>query len=392
MPTSKEKRESNRLNSLKSTGPKTQEGKDRSKANSYKHGLTGAGVVLPPEEAAEVDALADTLVAEMNPGCTLGRILLRQTALYAVRVDRAAASQSACTALLVRHAVEQFDDLLQAAPEAELEQLTAHPATAARRLHQSIPGLRLVVRCWQGLLDDLAVPGRWQYLHWERVENLMGRRPHEIPRSRLGGLARAVLGDFSDLGPDDGAGLDGPERRAWAAERLTGLIAARVVELEGRLARCDTAALEQDRAEAAQRALFDPSPEAALARKYGGTNQRFLFRCLKEYREVEAAAAAARKAAEAEAEARKAAAEAEAAARKAAAEAEAQAGGARKVDGKTNEGTISDKLASFFPAHVPVAPAPSAGPPGSPVRWVTGPPEAPGTVCGGRFCASQPPG
>ena len=36
-------------------GPKTEAGKARSRANSYKHGLTGAGVVLPIEESAEVE-------------------------------------------------------------------------------------------------------------------------------------------------------------------------------------------------------------------------------------------------------------------------------------------------------------------------------------------------
>ena len=37
----------NRANALKSTGPRTVEGKEASRANAYKHGLTGSGTVLP---------------------------------------------------------------------------------------------------------------------------------------------------------------------------------------------------------------------------------------------------------------------------------------------------------------------------------------------------------
>ena len=44
----------NLANSLRSTGPKSTSGKEASRSNSYKHGLTGSGIVLPEREAAEV--------------------------------------------------------------------------------------------------------------------------------------------------------------------------------------------------------------------------------------------------------------------------------------------------------------------------------------------------
>jgi hypothetical protein len=49
----------NQINALRSKGPVTEEGKRASRANSLKHGLSGAGVVLPAEETALVrDRLA----------------------------------------------------------------------------------------------------------------------------------------------------------------------------------------------------------------------------------------------------------------------------------------------------------------------------------------------
>ena len=55
----------------------------------------------------------------------------------------------------------------------------------------------------------------------------------------------------------------------------------------------DGAAAARARAGAADRALFDTSPEAILARKYEAATERSLFRTLREFREVEAEAATA---------------------------------------------------------------------------------------------------
>ena len=46
--------QANRLNALRSTGPRTGEGKERSRENALKHGMAGAGVVRLEDEAEEV--------------------------------------------------------------------------------------------------------------------------------------------------------------------------------------------------------------------------------------------------------------------------------------------------------------------------------------------------
>ena len=58
--------------------------------------------------------------------------------------------------------------------------------------------------------------------------------------------------------------------------------------------------IELDRSEAGARALFDPSKEATLARRYESEAHRGFFKALKEFRQAEAEAAAR---AEAEADA-----------------------------------------------------------------------------------------
>jgi hypothetical protein len=53
MPCSPARLLANQTNARLSTGPKTVEGKARSRGNALKHGLTGQGVVLPDEASAE---------------------------------------------------------------------------------------------------------------------------------------------------------------------------------------------------------------------------------------------------------------------------------------------------------------------------------------------------
>ena len=54
MAASEARTRANRQNALKSTGPRTPEGKERSRRNAFKHGLTGQGVALPEEDQAEI--------------------------------------------------------------------------------------------------------------------------------------------------------------------------------------------------------------------------------------------------------------------------------------------------------------------------------------------------
>ncbi|WP_435016219.1 hypothetical protein TA3x_003783 [Tundrisphaera sp. TA3] len=108
MPATPAQIEANRKNALKSTGPASEEGKARSRANSLKHGMTGAGVVLPKEDAAEVERLADAFRAELKPEGEVGEALVRRMAVHVVRMDRAVVQESAALSTHVREAKEAF--------------------------------------------------------------------------------------------------------------------------------------------------------------------------------------------------------------------------------------------------------------------------------------------
>ena len=122
MPASEAQIRANRANSAKSTGPKSTQGKMVSRANSYKHGLTGEGAVLPELEAAEVDRRAEALFNEFRPSGELGVALVYQAALMSVRMEMCAKHLNRTTTTRVRQALAEYD-VPEGISEAEFERL-----------------------------------------------------------------------------------------------------------------------------------------------------------------------------------------------------------------------------------------------------------------------------
>ena len=76
--TSEKKKEANRRNALKSTGPRTPEGKDAVRRNALKHGLLSQEVLLPGEDADVLRELNEGLKAELQPVGVLENRLVDQ--------------------------------------------------------------------------------------------------------------------------------------------------------------------------------------------------------------------------------------------------------------------------------------------------------------------------
>ena len=129
MPASEARIAANRANALKSRGPVTPEGKDASRRNALKHGLTGEGVVLPEALAAEVDRLEAAFTRDFQPADELGRILIRRLALMAARMDRHGEHQGAAWDEHVHQALVDFDE------EWPEEEGPPDPIRARMRLH-----------------------------------------------------------------------------------------------------------------------------------------------------------------------------------------------------------------------------------------------------------------
>lgn len=79
----------NRANAQGSTGPRTPEGKERSKYNATRHGLSGKLVVAPGEDPSGYDRLLQELMASYNPANAAESILVEEIAQNFWRLQRA---------------------------------------------------------------------------------------------------------------------------------------------------------------------------------------------------------------------------------------------------------------------------------------------------------------
>ena len=78
----------NRANSLHSTGPRTDSGKQRSSLNALRHGLTAASPVLPSEDQAAFDAHRRGFFDEYQPATPSESQLVQELADTSWRLNR----------------------------------------------------------------------------------------------------------------------------------------------------------------------------------------------------------------------------------------------------------------------------------------------------------------
>jgi hypothetical protein len=81
--------ESNRRNAEKSTGPKTQSGKQRSSQNAVRHGLTAETVIGPLEDPADYQAFEQAVTAAYDAETAVERELVLRLASLLWRLRRA---------------------------------------------------------------------------------------------------------------------------------------------------------------------------------------------------------------------------------------------------------------------------------------------------------------
>src|SRR5262245_3540892 len=86
--------EANRRNALRSTGPRTEEGKQRSRQNAVRHGLTAETVVVALEDAEDYQAFEAAVIADYDARTAVERELVLRLASLLWRIRRSTAIET----------------------------------------------------------------------------------------------------------------------------------------------------------------------------------------------------------------------------------------------------------------------------------------------------------
>ena len=278
----------NRANAQKSTGPRTEAGKARSRANALKHGLTGAGIALPGEDAAAIEVMFLQAQEEFAPATLAGMRLVRDVAALWVRQDRARQLETRALAARARRASIDFDRGRSDRADWLLDNIEANPRAYRRALLAMPEGVDRLVDGMAMLLDDLnGAAAVWTPAHHKRLDALLGYRVADLPVNRPTRFSKAVMGDYSAIGVAEIADVPDEERLAWAIEHLLEVIGAEVARLAEHRAAFDPEQLAADRADAIALESLDPGKDGALAQRYLSAAARDLSRTLRDLHLVE---------------------------------------------------------------------------------------------------------
>ena len=93
--TSPKQIDANRRNALKSTGPITPEGKERSRRNAVRHGLTAETVIAVLENSEDYEAFEAAVISDYNVETAVERQLVLRLASTLWRLRRATSMETA---------------------------------------------------------------------------------------------------------------------------------------------------------------------------------------------------------------------------------------------------------------------------------------------------------
>ena len=253
----------NRENAKRSTGPKTPEGKARSRANSLKHGLCSTVVVA--EDLDLVRQRTHDWTKALKPQNTFQAWLVGEIAILSIRIDRGERMERR---LRDRHSLRAEVDW----DEGRRQGVEALGATIGRKPGEVVEALRRTPRGCDWLI------GRWAMLACSA--DARGAWTPEQAR-----LAFDLLGTPAEVRDDHppGTAIDREGRITGPGENPAAVARLRIAELEQR--REAVAGLDQADQALAVADLFDESnAELKRLRRYEATLHTRLRWCMTQLR------------------------------------------------------------------------------------------------------------
>ena len=179
----------NRRNALKSTGPTTEEGKEHSRCNAVRHGLTAETVIADLEDADDYQAFEATVIGDYDAQTAVERELVLRLASVLWRLRRAIGIESGIFESVTEESTKEDDPHSGGAPATNrLYVVTAMPPRDAR-VQQDVPLKTAIADRFLRLADLPTLPldrlSRYEHLLWRQarqlvitIESLRRRKQH----------------------------------------------------------------------------------------------------------------------------------------------------------------------------------------------------------------------
>jgi hypothetical protein len=172
--------DANRRNALKSTGPTTPEGKERSRCNAVRHGLSAETVIADLEDAEDYQAFEAAVIADYDAQTAVERELVLRLASVFWRLRRAIGIESGIFESMTEESAKEDDPLSGGArvksASDRLYVVRAMPPQDARA-QQDVPLKAAIAHRFLRLAELPTFPldrlSRYEHLLWRQARQLV---------------------------------------------------------------------------------------------------------------------------------------------------------------------------------------------------------------------------
>ena len=193
--------EANPRDAKRSASPRTDEGKIQSRKNALKHGLNGAGVVLPAEESAAVTERNAQWHSSLKPWSVSETWFAEQVVVLSIRIERCQDHENALRIGLAERAATTWDADRKLAIEILAEGLSRKPAKVAQQLRACAHGCDWMIDRWNRLRAVLEFKGSWSAAQAALALDLLGTPSdfRDVPGPLDGDRMAVIASEIAEL-------------------------------------------------------------------------------------------------------------------------------------------------------------------------------------------------
>ena len=168
--------EANRLNALQSTGPKTSGGKERSRCNAIRHGLTAETVIVGFDDKDDYDAFEATVIADYDAQSAVERELVLRLASVLWRLRRATGIETSLFESVIKQS-NQSEVFTRANADLLLSRLFLDPKDRSTKPNTDALRKRHISQTFVRLTEMPTCPmsrlNRYEYMLWRQARQIV---------------------------------------------------------------------------------------------------------------------------------------------------------------------------------------------------------------------------